>query len=73
MKKNSQTIKTNTYYQGCPEGGVGGVAPLGNFVGKNIKGGTKGKIGRSLPPPPSLENFVRKKSQRENLTPPLEF
>jgi hypothetical protein len=52
MKKNSQTIKTNTYYQGCPEGGVGGVAPLGNFVGKNIKGGTKGKIGRSLPPPP---------------------
>jgi hypothetical protein len=32
---------------------------LENFVGKNIKGGTKGKIGRSLPFP-LLEDFVEK-------------
>jgi hypothetical protein len=41
----------------------GGFSPLENFVGKNIKGETKGKIGRSLPTP---GNFVVKKS----LTPP---
>jgi hypothetical protein len=54
-----------------PRGGCWrGVAPLENFVGKNIEGGTKGKIGRSLPP---LENFVGEKSQRENLTSPRIF
>jgi hypothetical protein len=41
----------------------GDVAPLENFVGKNIKGGPREKSTEVYPSPP-LENFVEKKSQR---------
>jgi hypothetical protein len=51
--------------QCCPEGGV---APLENFVWKNIKGGTKGKIDRSLPTP--LRKFRREKISKVKFNPP---
>ncbi len=41
----------------------GGVAPL-----ENIKGGTKGKIGKKLPPPP--RKFRREKISKVKLNPP---
>jgi hypothetical protein len=61
-----------------PRGGVGGgvlgvlaCSPPGNFVGKNIKGGTKGKIGISLPAPP-LENSSEK-NLKVKFNPPSNF
>ncbi len=51
----------------------GGVAPLENFVGKNIKGGTKVKIGRSLPHPPPGKFRPEKISKGKFNPPPSNF
>jgi hypothetical protein len=46
----------------------GGVAPLENFMGKNMKGETKAKIGKSLPQPPG--KFRPEKISQGKFKPP---
>jgi hypothetical protein len=54
-----------------PREGVGSVAPLENFVGKNIKGGTREKSAEVYPPPPW--KISSGKISKVKFTFPLEF
>jgi hypothetical protein len=59
------------YNQGCPEGVLGGVAPLENFVGKNMKGGPREISAEVYPPPPG--KFRPERISKGKFSPPSNF